>query len=466
MSIANYSLKNVHRYPEISKNDRFWNHLLDSIECGQVLPIVGQGVTTYGEDNKPLAPLLADMLADELEIDREGLPASFTVHDVVCRHITRGHIDAVYKALPRILSNAKLKPGITLQQLASIDKFDLYISTTFDSLLSQAIDQIRYDCSPKTQLWEFSPNCDETSIRCQHNSDSTVFQILGRCEKGKKFVVWEDDMLEFILSFHKRFENKQSDYLSTKLRDPSMHYLMLGLNLSDWLVRFLLRIVRQSKMSKESTIELIDSEDSPSFTDGLVMFFNSVTHANIVNCDPKIFVAELSRRWEERHGAVSLRFPKSTSSLPNATGQEGKSVFISYCREDSRAAERLHLSLKSYGINSWFDRERLGAAMNYDRELERQVKICDMFIAVVSKTTESTKDSYFWNERTWAAMRGHGRSEFDRGEFYVPVVIDDLDLGQIKREPEIFRSSHVTRLPNGNVTPEFIQRILEILNAK
>jgi hypothetical protein len=43
--------------------DVTWDNLLDSIDEGSVLPIVGWGVTTFGPDNRLLAPWLASELA-------------------------------------------------------------------------------------------------------------------------------------------------------------------------------------------------------------------------------------------------------------------------------------------------------------------------------------------------------------------------------------------------------------------
>lgn len=273
-------------------------------------------------------------------------------------------------------------------------------------------------------------------------------------------------MLEFILSLYHRIEKSELPHLSRELRDPTLHYLVLGLKFSDWLVRFLLRIVRQSKLSQSvNKIEYIADDTSPSLTDGLVMFFSSVSKTHIVTCDPRFFVSELAARWRARKTSQ----PSISSSVNGIEGGEElageKTIFISYCREDEEAARRLHVALKSNGIFSWIDRDELGPAMNYDRVLEDQVRSCDMFFSIISRRTEARGESYFHQERHWAAMRATRFSEFDRGEFYVPVVVDDLETRNIRREPTIFKSAQVTKLPNGEPTMDFIQRIRQILRS-
>jgi hypothetical protein len=56
--------------------DDIWDNLLDSIDEGSVLPVVGWGVTTFGPDNQPLAPWLASELATKLGVDNAQLPAT------------------------------------------------------------------------------------------------------------------------------------------------------------------------------------------------------------------------------------------------------------------------------------------------------------------------------------------------------------------------------------------------------
>src|SRR5256885_2362965 len=93
--------------------EQFWNRLLAFMDEGNVLPVVGQGVTTIAPDDSLLAPWLAAKLADSLNIIREKLPAEPTVHDVVCRYlIDGGDRDDVHVALSDILRTPP-QPGPT-----------------------------------------------------------------------------------------------------------------------------------------------------------------------------------------------------------------------------------------------------------------------------------------------------------------------------------------------------------------
>ena len=53
----------------------------------------------------------------------------------------------------------------------------------------------------------------------------------------------------------------------------------------------------------------------------------------------------------------------------------------------------------------------------------------------------------------------------DGAVFILPVCIDDTDGGDAQ-VPDKFRSVHFTRLPGGEVTPEFARRLRDLLSAR
>jgi len=257
-------------------DEEFWNDLLEFIEDGKVIPIVGQGVTTIAPSNELLAPWLAGKLARSLSIDRTELSSDASLNDVVCQYLLRGgSSETVYKRLHRILLQDCPKPGKTLEQLVSIDKFRLFLSTTFDSLLETAINTVRFGGEFGTRVCAYSPYADPVDLpaRMKYLSGSTVYHILGKSSKQEgDFVVWEDDMLEFILGLHRHLKDDLPN-LAKDLKDQKLHCLALGLNFSDWLVRFFLRAARQDRLTDSvKRIDYIAEEGGGVWNDGLVIF--------------------------------------------------------------------------------------------------------------------------------------------------------------------------------------------------
>ncbi len=288
-----------------------------------------------------------------------------------------------------------------------------------------------------------------------------VYHILGKVSQVNDYVAWEEDMLEFICGLHQHMP--VLPHLARDLAHPNLHFLVLGLGFADWLVRFFLRVARQSRLSTGlSRVDYLADGPTETLPGSLVMFFGSVIkNIQVVPCDPREFVAELARRWTARHpdGIAPLA---ATSALPPPDMPRG-AIFISYVREDEQAVLQLKGGLEAQGCTVWFDMEQVKSGSQFHDRIQDEVKQnCSLFVSVISRNTESQAEAYFHRERNWAAQRAEGISDLDRGEFYHPVIIDDLDLGTIQREPRPFAGFNRTRLPGGNVTPEFAQRLFAL----
>src|SRR5215472_16184130 len=65
----------------------FWDQLIQLIEEGKVVPIVGQDLLTVPEStgHKLLYPFLAQRLANYLKVAADGLPEGSELNEVACR---------------------------------------------------------------------------------------------------------------------------------------------------------------------------------------------------------------------------------------------------------------------------------------------------------------------------------------------------------------------------------------------
>lgn len=69
----------------------------------------------------------------------------------------------------------------------------------------------------------------------------------------------------------------------------------------------------------------------------------------------------------------------------------GKTVFLSYGREDTKAARRMYRDLTSIGIDVWFDRENLLAGELWERAALNAIGRCQYVIALLSTRSVSRK---------------------------------------------------------------------------
>jgi tetratricopeptide (TPR) repeat protein/TolB-like protein len=149
----------------------------------------------------------------------------------------------------------------------------------------------------------------------------------------------------------------------------------------------------------------------------------------------------------------------SRPAEPASTGGH-QAVFLSYASEDARPAEKICNALRAAGIEVWFDRSELRGGDTWDAAIRRQIKSCALFIPVISRNTHARTEGYFRLEWKLAIDRSHLMAT-DRA-FLVPVVVDDTAESD-DRIPERFREVQWIRVPEGEASAAFVERIARLL---
>ena len=135
-------------------------------------------------------------------------------------------------------------------------------------------------------------------------------------------------------------------------------------------------------------------------------------------------------------------------------------VFLSYASEDTESAQRICETLRSAGIEVWFDKSELRGGDAWDQSIRRQIKNCALFIPVISRNTDARAEGYFRLEWKLAVDRSHLFTSTKA--FLVPVAIDDT-VDDDEQVPDRFRELQWTRLPGGETPPAFIERVKHLL---
>jgi hypothetical protein len=138
-------------------------------------------------------------------------------------------------------------------------------------------------------------------------------------------------------------------------------------------------------------------------------------------------------------------------------------VFISYAREDLPAVQKMKAALDAAGIRTWFDLERLEGGDDYDRKIQRNIARCSFFVPVVSANTERRLEGYF--RREWSYAIDRARNIAEGALFILPVCVDDTN-GGTAQVPEKFKALHFTQVPGGDVPPDFVRRLQDLLSSR
>jgi hypothetical protein len=441
-----------------------WDDLLNYIEERRVIPIIGPDLLRVQTDRglRPLYEWLAERLAARLQVDPEGLPQPLTLNDVVCAYLgQRGRREEAYTRLRSIMRETDFEPPAVLRKLTQITDFDLFVTTTFDPLLERAVNLERYDGQPMAEVVAYAPNrvADLPAERGQLKR-AVVYHMFGRLSASPTYVISDEDMLEFICAL-------QSEHLTPEKLFHELehnHLLLIGSDFSNWLARLFLRMAKRKRLSDPRDVGEVLADDHTLEDARLVAFLQQVSVRTRVYGGAEAFVSELHRRWMQRQGVAS---PGAVATpqrfLPPAREMPDNAIFISYAREDLPAVQRLKAALDGAGLVTWFDLDRLEGGDDYDRKIHANIGRCSFFVPVVSASTQRRLEGYF--RREWSYAVDRSRNIADGAVFILPVCIDDTPEVEAL-VPEKFRSLHMTRVPGGEPTPEFLRRLQELFSGR
>jgi TolB-like protein/tetratricopeptide (TPR) repeat protein len=136
-------------------------------------------------------------------------------------------------------------------------------------------------------------------------------------------------------------------------------------------------------------------------------------------------------------------------------------VFLSYASQDTEAAQKICEALRTGGIEVFLDRSELRGGDAWDQKIRHEIHDCALFIPIVSRHTQERLEGYFRHEWNLAIERTHHMAA--QKPFLVPVVIDGTGDSEAF-VPDAFRAVQWTRLPEGETTPAFVERIKRLLS--
>jgi len=385
-----------------------------------------------------------------------------------------GRREEIYPKIPMILEElhaAKLKPPKPLLQLAGITGLKLFVSLTFDSLLCDALNEVRFQGRSETQEMAYFPDSEIEDLppgKVSALPRPLVYQLLGRASTSPEYVINDEDTLEFLFSLQ---SGARPEKLVSAL--DNHHLLIIGCHFSDWLGRFFLRTTKRRQLSiQRAQREFLVGPAIETHNPRLVHFLKGFSYSTrIIDMQPAAFVAKLAEKWAERIAPKPPPIigpgkpPPSEEDLEIPKG----AIFISYSRADLESVKTLKRSLaEAANLDLWFDVwldvDELKAGTFYEDKIQDNIRNCDLFIPVISRTTEARVKGFFHREWNWAA--DHSLGFAPNVEFVVPVVIDDTEFHKAQSVPRRFKSLHATTLPGGQATPEFCKTIVEALRAR
>jgi hypothetical protein len=434
----------------------YLDDLLMFIRDGLVIPIIGPELVMVDDDagrQVPLYDYLARRLAEHFRL-ADRLPEKYSLQDVVSAYTQDGRpIENIYPRISSILAERPFATPPALLRLAAIREFRLFITTTFDSLLVQAVNQARGAARAQQIVYAGTrTRGGDLEPGWEGGTDPIVFHLLGKASSAPNYVVTEEDTLEFVYKL-------QADAPHMHLFDEltSKHLLILGCSFPDWLARFFIRMAKRTQLSsRRSATETLADSRTPDDR-ALALFLDNFSYSTrVFRGTATDFVDLLVERWQAKYGAPAT-VPAPPSLVSDAVEAEMPrgAVLISYASQDRAAAERLRTGLEQV-TDVWLDRDDLVAGDDYDLKIRRSISKCSLFVPILSRGAAGRLEGYFRGE--WRQALNRKNQMADELPFIVPVIVDDLPMNS-EGVPATFWASHATPLPEGETTPEFLTQV-------
>jgi hypothetical protein len=274
-----------------------------------------------------------------------------------------------------------------------------------------------------------------------------VFHIFGRLSAVPDYAVTDEDTLEFVYSLQS--ETQRPNLLLDELARRQI--LLIGGNFPDWLGRFFLRVAKRERLwlARGRTDIVADARmrDDPGFVAFLKGFS---TRTKVFQGGGAVeFVAELSRRWTERHPESDSTAPDpapAARALGDPLEMVAGSVFLSYASEDRPVVDALRQDLEAAGVDVWFDRQALEAGDDYEAKIKRNIENASLFVPILSRHTLTAQRRFFrieWDHAEKVAVQAPASMRY-----IVPVAIDDISPND-PAIPERFRKLNWVRPESG-----------------
>ncbi|MCC7191341.1 MAG: toll/interleukin-1 receptor domain-containing protein [Phycisphaeraceae bacterium] len=450
----------------------FWDDLVEYIDDRRVVPIVGGELSRvlYNGKSELVERIVAERLAQRLGVAVPGDSETEPINTVAVEYLVNGgRREDLYPRVRNIMRDLALPVPDSLRKLAGIRQFNLFVTTTFDSLLEHAIDLERFGGAQKTLSIGYSPNgAGDLPANAGTEDRPVVFHLLGKVSSLPDYVVTDEDTLEFLYALQS--ERGRPERLFDALR--SHHLLLMGTGFPDWLARFFLRLAKGSRLSgQRDSLEVV--ADKLACADrNLILFLQNFSYRTRIFQDggASEFVDQLCNRLSGRKSVpppaaenTTIHAQAATKPASDAADNDEMppgAVFLSYASEDRPVVKAIHDALDAADVEVWFDQGQLAGGDDFDKLIRRHIKNCSLFLPIVSKQTEARLEGYFRLEWRLAAERALQIAE--GVPFIVPICIDNTDA-YAASVPGKFREVQWIKLEGGRPTNDLCERVRELV---
>jgi hypothetical protein len=440
-----------------------WDELLEHIECGSVIPVIGPCLYLVEQEGKGevfLYCYLADKLAEETGMSPP--PDEYHKFSKAAFQYLRKHNDnylKLSKFLSGIIKSVRLIADNPLLKLARIKPFSLFINTVYDDFLLNSIKTVRAhhieELAYSLRRKNLSRLDDDLFVDLEDSKTTLVYNIYGNIRENFDLAFTEKDILETLVEFQGDMSANPDNNLFQELKGKSL--LFMGCGYEDWLFRFFVRTIsnKRFKYPKDPhTFRFIEEnflKDKKGNYTNLAVFLANYQSEIYASSGGKEFVDRLFERLEDR-------YPEAIIPITDFP----RTAFISFEGTNRPAALRLASHLKADGIKVWVDDNEFKPGQEIDETIMKAIHKCPAFIPLISgesRNIQTDNGRLKYHCREWEIAYADMKSG-EKNKTIIPVIIDQSDWMY-----DSFKSFNYVKIPDGNRAGEYEKirdRLLEV----
>jgi hypothetical protein len=442
-----------------------WKLFIDELNEGGLIPVIGPELLQVEIDGQKqyFRLWLARQLANELNLSSEGLEGELhPVQEVMLRHYRHNNPNSIkpYQFIKSLINREQWKTPDALLKLASIEKFNFFLTTIWEPFLERAIIDtrnlrdnqlcimennlaIRPDDIDKFTSRSARQQFDPAYIEKLYNDEAppSVYYLLGRPSSLKTYALSEDDILEANLMFQSVTyrPDKLISYLSKR------RLLMLGCNFPNWLTRFFISLTSPDPKNPSPQPVFVMSDSVCRHDQNLTDFLKRKDAFVVTDISVEGFIEQFYNHWEKTNYSGKSNEPTEN---PFTRG----SIFISYASEDKKIAEILFNEIKNMDLPVWFDKRELKPGDEWSAKIHRNILESSVFIPLISsnslarmKKPHGKEPPFFSQEWEYAEKLFSKSAGLPR---IMPALIDDTSYDD-DRIPSGIKKLHWLEAPDG-----------------
>ncbi|NIM14240.1 MAG: TIR domain-containing protein [Candidatus Aminicenantes bacterium] len=392
-----------------------WDSFFYDLSAGNIIPVIGNDLSLLkGEGGTPVS--LYDYIIKELIKIKKIQYTKQGIGEIVLAY------PGIGSTIKTIYGNIDEEKFYTrpLEKLAEITDFRFFVSTTVDDLLEKAIRNVCSYIDSQLNVINYSLQAKSPDSN-EKKSEVTVFNLLGNLDDLMNSALDEEKVLEYLFSitWGKCENHPQAEYFLKHVNEKIL--LFIGCDFPDWLMRFVIRIVSNRRLSEKTFKDYIvcnvcdtnaDRQKLKDFLDQCEKDFIIIGDGRPNNVEA--FVDMLYSKWKE-------------SKKEDKHIQYKGSVFLSYYHKDEKEAADLKNKLEGEGVEVWFDKEDLHAG-EHKKKIWDAINKCEVFIPVISGECLGAAESYA-RKYEWPEAEMIFRYKKKSGQVFniLPCFIGDVD---------------------------------------